>query len=290
MKIGVTGASGLIGTALVAHLSPDHETVRFVRRPASMPDERPWDGTFLEPQAVEDLDAMVHLAGAGIGDKRWTKAYKKVLLDSRVQGTRAVATAVAKAGVPVLLSGSAVGWYGDTGPVLTDETGPPGRGFLAELCMVWERATEGTQARVVHLRSGIVQSTKGGALRKQLPIFRARAGAPLGSGEQWVSWISLADEVAAITHLLTADVEGPVNLVAPHPVTNREYTKALGNALHRGTLPVGVPRMALRAALGQIADDLLIGQRLQPAVLDSIGFDFAHPDLSSALEHALSGH
>jgi uncharacterized protein (TIGR01777 family) len=290
MKIGITGASGLIGTALAPSLrAHGHEVVRFLRQPASSPDERRWDGAFLEPQAVEDLDAVVHLAGAGVADKRWTDPYKRVIRDSRVNGTHAVATAVATAGTPVLLSGSAIGWYGDTGDTVTDETGQKGRGFLADVCEDWELATKpATEARVVHLRTGIVLSGKGGALKKQLPIFKAGAGAPLGSGKQWTSWISLHDEVAAILHLLTVDVEGPVNLVGPAPVTNRDFTKALGRAVHRPTLPVPVPGFVLKAALGPFAQEgVLAGQRLAPAVLERSGFAFAHRDLDSALQSAL---
>ena len=288
MKIGITGATGLIGSALVKHLAPEHEVVRFIRKPASAPDERRWDGTFLEPQAVEDLDAVVHLAGAGVADERWTKEYKSQILDSRVVGTTAVANAVAQAGVPVLLSASAIGYYGDTGDRLTDETGPRGEGFLAEVCEAWEAATLVATARTVHLRTGIVLSKEGGALRKQLPIFKAGTGAPLGSGKQYQSWISIDDEVAAITHLLTADVEGPVNLVGPGPVTNKDFTKELGKAVHRPTLPVHVPGFVLKAALGQFAEEgVLRGQRLEPSVLERSGFAFRHATLASALQAVL---
>lgn len=291
MKIAITGASGLIGTALAPALrGAGHEVVRFVRHPASAVDERRWDGSHLEPEAVADLAAVVHLAGAGVGDKRWTASYKQEVLDSRVRGTGAVARAVAAAGTPVLLSASAVGWYGDTGATLTDETGPRGQGFLADVCQAWEEATApaAATARVAHLRTGIVLSSEGGALKKQLPLFKLGAGAPLGSGEQWLSWISLQDEVAAIVHLLTADVSGPVNLVGPAPVTNKDFTKALGKAVHRPTLPVAVPGFALKLALGEFAEQgVLTGQRLAPAVLDRSGFAFNHPDLASALGAAL---
>ncbi|MCW2601515.1 MAG: hypothetical protein JWM02_3344 [Frankiales bacterium] len=294
MKVGVTGASGFLGSALVPALRAEgHDVVRFVRRPAGAIDERHWDGAYLPPDAVADLGAVVHLAGAGVGDRRWTQSYKRAVIDSRVKGTTAVATAVALAGTPVLLSASAIGWYGDTGDTLTDETGPRGKGFLAEVCDAWESATAGADptARVVHLRSGIVLAGKGGALRKQLPLFRAGLGAPLGSGRQWQSWISLQDEVAAISHLLTADVAGPVNLVAPAPVTNREFTKALGKAVHRPTWPVGVPGFALKLALGQFAQEgVLTGQRLAPAVLDRSGFTFAHREVLSALQAGLAQH
>jgi uncharacterized protein (TIGR01777 family) len=292
MKIGITGASGLIGSALTPALrAAGHDVVRFVRHPASAVDERRWDGEHLEPQAVEDLGAVVHLAGAGVGDKRWTAAYKQEVLQSRVRGTGAVARAVAQAGTPVLLSASAVGYYGDTGDHLTDETGAQGKGFLAEVCGAWEAATgpADASARVVHLRTGIVLSAKGGALKKQLPIFKAALGAPLGSGSQWLPWISLQDEVAAITHLLTAQVRGAVNLVAPEPVTNKAFTKALGKAVHRPTAPVAVPGFVLKAALGEFATEgVLAGQRLAPAVLEASGFTWAHPDLASGLRSALA--
>lgn len=295
MKIGITGASGLIGTPLVTSLREEgHDVVRFTRGNASGHDERAWDPATrsLGPAAVADLDAVVHLAGAGVADKRWTSSYKQVVLDSRVDGTTAVATAMAAAqGPKVLLSASAVGWYGDTGDRLTDETGPTGKGFLAEVCRQWEVATAPAEAagvRVAHLRTGIVLSPEGGALGKQLPIFKLGLGAPLGDGGQWNSWISLRDELAAIRHCLTADVSGSVNLVGPVPVTNREFTKVLGKVLGRPTLPVPVPGFVLKAALGQFAQEgVLIGQRLSPAVLERSGFRFADGDLDTALRSVL---
>ncbi len=293
MKIGITGASGLIGTALLPALrDAGHETVVFVRRPASAPDERRWDAAHLAPEAVADLDAVIHLAGAGVADKRWTDDYKQTILDSRVAGTHGVALAVAQAGVPILLSASAIGYYGDTGDRLTDETGPSGEGFLADVVRRWEQATEPAEqsgARVVHLRTGIVLSKDGGALAKQATIAKLGLGAPLGSGQQWMSWISLADEVAAIVHLLTSSVSGPVNLVGPAPVTNRDYTKALNRAVHRPTFPVPVPGFVLKAVLGQFAEEgVLTGQRLEPSVLEQDGFVFAHRDIDTALRAALA--
>ena len=295
MKIGITGASGLIGTALAGSLrAGGHEVVRFVRSEPTEPDQRSWDPASgrLDPSALNDLDAVIHLAGAGVADKRWTTSYKKTVLDSRVDGTTAVASAMAAAqGPPVLLSASAIGWYGDTGDRVTDETGPHGQGFLAYVCDQWERSTAPAEAaglRVAHLRTGIVLSPAGGALGKQLPIYRFGGGAPLGDGNQWWSWISLRDELAAITHCLTADVRGPVNLVAPTPVTNREFTKTLGRVLHRPTLPIGVPGVALRLGLGGFADEgLMIGQRLRPAVLERSGFSFEDRELEPALRALL---
>ena len=299
MKIGVTGASGLIGTPLVSSLREQgDDVVRFVRGDARGPDERGWDpsASRLDPADLADLDAVVHLAGAGVADKRWTDARKAVVLGSRVDGTTTLARAIAEArtagvGPQVLLSSSAIGYYGDTGDRLTDETGPSGEGFLAEVCRRWEASTAAAEeagVRVAHLRTGIVLSGEGGIVGKQLLLFKAGLGAPLGSGRQWTSWISLQDEVAAIRHLLRADVEGPVNLVGPAPVTNREFTKALGRAVHRPTLPVPVPGAALRLAVGEFAGEgILIGQRLAPAVLQRSGFAFAHSDLDAALRASL---
>lgn len=295
MKIGITGASGLIGTALGRSLREDgHEVVRFVRSQAQAPDERSWDPSErrLDPDAVADLDAVVHLAGAGVADKRWTDARKRVVLGSRVDGTTAVARAVAEAqGPKVLLSMSGSNYYGDTGDRLTDETGPSGTGFLPEVCRQWEAATEPASAagvRVALMRTAPVLTGDGGILGRQLLLFKAGLGAPLGSGEQWLSWITRDDAVAAMQHLLTADVDGPVNLASPGPVTNREFTRALGRAVHRPTLPIAVPGFVLRLAIGPATDEiLLIGQRLVPGVLQRSGFPFAHPDLDTALRASL---
>jgi uncharacterized protein (TIGR01777 family) len=282
----------LLGRALARDLTAHgHEVVRFVRGHVGGQDERPWDGTHLAPSLLEDIEALVHLSGAGVGDKRWTPSYKKEIRDSRVVSTQAVARAVAHAhtSVKVLLAASASGYYGDTGDRLVDETSPAGTGFLADVCREWEAATAPAEGhvRVAHLRTGIVLG-HGGALGKQVPIFKAGLGAPLGSGRQWSSWISVDDHTAAVRHLLAAeDVSGPVNLVAPEPVTNRDFTKALGQAVHRPTWPVGVPRAALRVVLGEFADDVLMSQRLAPAVLQASGFTWAHPDLPSALAAAL---
>jgi uncharacterized protein (TIGR01777 family) len=294
LRVAVTGASGLIGSALVDHLrGAGHEVVRFVRHTPSRPDERPWDPATrtLDQAHLDDVDAVVHLAGAGVADKRWTASYKEQILRSRLDGTTTVAQAMAANGNPkVLLSASAVGWYGDTGDRITDETGPTGEGFLAEVCRQWEAATQPARdkARVAHLRTGYVLAKDAPGLAKQVRVARLGFGAPLGSGRQWMSWITMHDEVRAIAHLLKADVDGPVNLVAPNPATNRELTKAINRAVHRPTFPVPVPGFALRAGLGPFAaEGVLIGQRLVPTVLQRSGFAFAHTGIDEALAAVL---
>jgi uncharacterized protein (TIGR01777 family) len=295
MKVAVTGASGLIGSALVPHLrGAGHDVVRFVRGTPKAADERSWDPAErqLDPALLDDVDAVVHLAGAGVAEKRWTPSYKEVILRSRVDGTTAVAKAIAASGHPrVLLGASAVGWYGDTGDRVTDETGPTGEGFLAEVCRAWEAATRPAErsTRVAHLRTGYVLAKDALGLKKQLRVAKLGLGATLGSGKQWMSWITLRDEVRAIAHLLTADITGPVNLVSPNPATNRELTHAINRAVHRPTFPVPVPGFALKAALGPFAEEgVLIGQRLLPAVLLSNGFAFEHTDLDVALAAILT--
>jgi uncharacterized protein (TIGR01777 family) len=292
MKVAVTGASGLIGSALVPHLrSEGHDVLRLVRARSTADDAAVWDGRRLDPACLDGVDAVVHLAGAPVAGKRWTTSYKDTILRSRVDGTTAVAEAVAASGSPkVLLSSSAVGWYGDTGDRLTDETGPTGEGFLAEVCRAWEASTKPAEAtaRVAHLRTGYVLAKDALGLAKQVRVAKLGLGAPLGSGRQWMSWITLDDEVRAIAHLLTADVQGPVNLVAPHPATNRDLTRAINRAVHRPTFPVPVPGFALRTALGPFAaEGVLIGQRLAPGVLDRTGFTFRHRDLDDALKAVL---
>jgi hypothetical protein len=297
MHIGMTGASGLIGTALDHHLRAlGHTTTALVRR-APTAGEIAWNPAAGELEAgdLAGLDAAVHLAGAGIGAHRWTDGYKQTLLDSRVQGTALLAEAMAKLGSDgprVLLSGSAIGFYGARGDEIVDETAANGEGFLAEICREWEAATAVAQSagvRVAHLRTGIVLSRDGGALAKMLPLFKLGLGGRFGSGEQWMSWISIADEVRAIEHLLSADVEGPVNLTAPNPVRNREFADTLGDVLHRPSL-VPVPRFGPRLLFGgERADALLFdGQRVDAAVLGSDPeFSFEHPDLTTALRAVL---
>lgn len=297
MRVGITGSSGLIGTALTTHLrGAGHDVTPIVRRAAG-DGEIDWDPAAgrLAPSDIEALDAVVHLAGAGIGDRRWTDAYKQTLLDSRVDGTTLMAETIAGlagAGPSVLLSGSAIGFYGDRGDEIVDEQSDAGDGFLAEICRRWEAGTAAAEAagvRVAHLRTGIVLSADGGALSKMLPLFKLGLGGRFGSGRQWMSWISITDEIRAIEHLLTADVEGPVNLTAPHPVTNRDFADTLGNALGRPTV-LPVPAFGPKLLLGaELADTLLFeGQRVRSDVLQAdAAFTFAHPDLTAALRSVL---
>lgn len=291
MKIAVTGASGLIGSALVPALRADgHEVVRLVRRTPSAPDEVRWDPTAgtVDRAGLEGVQAGIHLAGAGVGEHRWTESYKRVIRESRVDGTRTFAAALASLDpLPaVLLSGSAIGYYGDTGDTAVDESAPAGSDFLARVCVDWEASTAAAEAagiRVVHLRTGLVMSPKGGAMQRMLPLFRLGVGGKLGSGRQYWSWIALADEVGAIRHLLTAEqTSGPVNLTAPTPVTNAEFTRALAQVVHRpAVLPV--PAFALKAVLGEFSHDVLGSQRVLPRALQASGYAFADPDLVPAL-------
>jgi uncharacterized protein (TIGR01777 family) len=291
MRVGITGASGLIGTALAEHLRANgHTTVPFVRRRPE-PHEIGWDpaaGT-LDPGDLSQLDAVVNLAGAGIGDKRWTPARKAQIGDSRVKATTLLAETMARAGGPgVLLSGSAIGYYGDRGDEQLDERSRPGQGFLTDVVLAWEAATTAASdagVRVAHLRTGIVLSRRGGALKKMLPLFKLGAGGRFGSGTQWMSWISIDDEVAAIEHLLTSSVSGAVNLTAPGAVRNADFAKQLAAAVHRPAL-IPVPKFGPRLLLGsELADNLLFnGQRVAPRALLEDGYQFRHPELAAALE------
>ena len=295
MRIAITGASGLIGSALVPALRQDgHSVLRLVRREPRGDDELRWDPARheLDPHALDDVDAVVHLSGAGIGDKRWTEAYKRELVDSRIDSTTTIAAALAAAAPRqrVLLSSSGVNWYGDTGDTPVDETVPPGTGFLAALVQAWEGATrpaEDAGLRVVHLRTAPVLAPSGGLLGPLRTLFAAGLGGRLGSGRQYMPWISLTDWVDAARFLLTADdIRGPVNLVAPDQVTNAEFTRALARTLHRpAVLPV--PAFALRIALGDLADEgALISLRVVPRVLTDHGFTFHHRDVDEALRWA----
>ncbi|MFF3390627.1 TIGR01777 family oxidoreductase [Streptomyces sp. NPDC002669] len=294
-RIAVTGASGLIGAALVRSLRTDgHEVVRLVRRPARTGDEVEWDPRrgYVDVAGLVGCDAVVHLAGAGVGDRRWTSAYKREIRDSRVLGTTAIAEAVASLDTPpkVLLSGSAIGYYGDTGDRAVDEGAPAGEGFLPSVCVEWEAATAAAQeagVRTVHARTGLVVGREGGAWGRLFPLFRAGLGGRLGNGRQYWSFISLHDEVAALRHILdTESLSGPVNLTGPDPVTNGEVTAAMGRVLHRPT-PFAVPAPALRIVLGDFADDVLGSQRVLPGRLLDSGFVFAFPGIDEAIRAAL---
>ena len=292
MKAVVTGSTGLIGSALVANLRADgHDVVRLVRRSPRESDERQWDPAAgsLAADMLAGADVVVHLAGAGIGDKRWTDSYKQTVLHSRVDGTSTIANAIAsmQGDKPVLIAASAVGYYGERGDDVVDESGAKGAGFLADVVDQWERATTPAAesgARVVQIRSGIVLSANGGALGKVLPLFKLGLGGRLGSGMQWVSWIALPDHLAAVRFLMTRDdISGPVNVTAPEPVRNRDYTKAIARAVHRPAL-APAPAVALRAALGEFADEgVLVSQRVIPARLEAAGFTFTYEDVDAAM-------
>ncbi|WP_329069011.1 TIGR01777 family oxidoreductase [Streptomyces sp. NBC_01429] len=294
MRIAVTGSTGLIGTALVRSLRTDgHEVIRLVRRPARAADEVTWDPErqHIDARALNGTDAVVHLAGAGIAGRRWSEAYKKEIRDSRVLGTATLAEAIASLDAPprVLVSGSAIGFYGYTGDRKVDESAPPGDGFLPALCVEWEEAAlaaEEAGVRTVFARTGLVVAAKGGAWGRLFPLFRAGLGGRLGDGHQYWSFIALHDEVAALRHLIDTDaLEGPVNLTAPHPVTNREVTAAMSQVLHRPAL-FPVPAAALRLVLGDLAEDVLGSQRVLPTRLLESGFTFAFPTVAEAVRAA----
>ncbi len=297
LRVLVSGASGLIGRTLLPFLTTQgHEVVKLVRRPACADDEAAWDPKtgMVDLEAAGTIDAVVHLAGAGIADARWTETRRRELRDSRVFGTRALAEALAARTRPprVVVGGSAAGFYGDRGDAWVDENSPAGRGFLAELTQAWEAAWAPLDAagiRRVCLRTGMVLSPAGGALARLLTPFRLGLGGRLGSGRQWWSWISIDDLVAVIGRALADhSLRGPVNAVAPAPVTNAEFARELGRILHRPAL-LPAPAWALRLALGRgLADEaLLIGQRVKPAVLTAAGHRFRHESVAAALRHVL---
>lgn len=293
--IVVTGASGLIGRALVDRLRARGQTVRrLVRSATGHAGDFLWDPArgVLDPAAMAGATAVVHLAGEPVAH-RWTPARKAAIRDSRVQSTALLARAIAALDgpSPVFLSGSAVGFYGDRGDELLDETSAPGRGFLPTVCQAWEEAAQpavAAGARVAFLRTGVVLHPEGGALEKLLTPFRLGAGGPIGTGRQWLSWISLEDEVRGIEQALWTDaIRGPVNLVAPTPVTNAEFATTLGRVLARPAL-IPVPAFALQLLYGEMAEEtILAGQRVMPRVLLAQGFAFAHPTLEQALRSML---
>jgi uncharacterized protein len=303
MKVAVTGSSGLIGTALVASLRTDgHQVIKLVRQPVRSADEVRWDPRAADagfsPSSLgelDGLDACVHLAGAGVADHRWTSRYKAEIRASRVLGTRALASALARLSSPpeTLVSGSAIGWYGDTGGQDVDESAAAGKAFLSRVVHDWEAAAEPAAdagIRVVHPRTGLVLTPDGGILSRLLPLARFGVCPRFGSGHQVMSWISLADEISAIRFLLDRkDIGGPVNLTAPAPVTDSEFTAALTAAVGRRDLPwLRVPAPALRLGLGEAAVELLNSARIVPKRLIGAGYEFRHPTLPDALSAELA--
>lgn len=296
MKVIVSGASGLIGSALVPHLrSAGHEVVRLVRRAPASPEEVSWDPAagIVDLAAIGGVEAVVNLSGAGVGDKRWTDAYKAEIRNSRVQATSTLATAMAslEPRPRVLVNGSAIGWYGETGDRPVNESAPVGTGFLAEVVRDWEAATapaERAGIRVVQARTGLVVAKEGGAWARLFPIFRFGLGGKLGSGRQYWSWISLRDEVRALAFLLEhEEVSGPVNLTAPHPATNAEVTTAMGKVLGRPTL-LPVPAFALKAALGEFSSEVLGSANVLPTVLEGASFAWEDSRIESAIRAAMA--
>ncbi len=297
MKVLVSGSRGLIGSALVRDLADEGHIVTRLVRPSSKTggDAAIWDpekGT-VDLGGLEGHDAVVHLAGENIAGSSWTAKRKALIRDSRVRGTQLLCETLSRLErrPAVLVCASATGYYGDRGSEILREDSPPGKGFLSEVCREWEETTREAARkgiRVVNLRIGMVLSPEGGALAKMLPVFRMGAGGRIGSGEQYVSWISLPDLVGVIRHALATDsLEGPVNAVTPHPVTNREFTKSLGRILRRPTV-APLPAFAARLLFGEMADELLLaGARTEPAKLLASGYGFRHPELEGALRSLL---
>ena len=294
-RVAITGSTGLIGSALSSYLrGRGDEVVRLVRRPVQAPDEVRWDPAahLLAPADLAGVTAVVHLAGAGVGDHRWTPSYQQQILGSRVDGTQTIAKALADLGEPVrLVSGSAVGVYGDRGDEVLTEHSSFGDGFLSEVVRAWEAAADPAREAglaVAHPRTGIVLSPKGGALARMLPLARLGILGPLGSGKQWWPWISLRDTVAALVHLVDhPEVEGPVNLVAPLPARQIDIARALGKQLHRPAV-FPAPAFGIKLVLGGFSDEILTSKRVVAERLPASGFVHADPTIDSALRWALS--
>jgi len=297
MNVLISGATGMIGSALIPELqAAGHRVIRLTRSPEGDGDVR-WDPATGEVDAprLEGHDAAVHLAGESIAEGRWTAQKKRRIMESRRQGTRLLAETIADLSEPpeVMVSASAVGYYGDRGDEVLREDSGPGSDFLAEVCLAWEAAADPARRagiRVVHPRFGIVLSPKGGALGRTLPIFKLGGGGRIGSGHQWWSWVALDDVVGAIMHALEGDsVEGPANVGSPNPLTNAQYTRVLGKVLNRPTV-FPLPAPAARLALGEVADALLLAsQRMEPARLNETGYEFRYPELEGTLRHLLGG-
>ncbi len=291
MKVVLSGASGFVGVPLLESLrSQGHEVLQLVRRLPRTADEVEWapEKGEIDVAALQGVQAAINLSGAGVGDKRWSAEYKRVIRDSRVDSARTLATALAGLDrrPEVLLQSSGADYYGDTGEEIVSERHPRGDGFLADVCAEWEAAARPAQdagIRTAVLRTSLVLGPGGGALAKMMPLFRLGLGGRMGRGKMWWSWISLHDTIAAYAFLLENDVHGPVNLAAPGPVTNAEFTSALAGSLHRPALAV-VPPFALRAGLGEFASTVLASHRIVPQVLLDAGFTFTHNDIGSATQ------
>ncbi|CAB4744270.1 MAG: TIGR01777 family protein [Actinobacteria bacterium] len=285
-RIAISGSSGLIGSALVGHLKSEGHTVqRLVRRAPVAADEVTWDPQtgYVDLSALEGVNAIIHLAGAGVGDKRWTKKYKSEILNSRLLGTTAIAHAVASVKPQVFISASAIGWYGESGNRAVVESDRVGDDFLATICREWEAAADlAGDVRTVKLRTGLVLDPTGGALGKMLPLFRLGFGGKLGNGKQWWSWITLHDVIRAIDFALVEKISGPVNLTSPNPVTNQEFTAALARALHRPAV-FPAPAIGLKIALGGFSAEVLGSKRVMPQSLQDAGFTWDYPHITEAL-------
>lgn len=293
MKVAVAGASGLIGSALVPALRGRGDTVlRLVRHTPQAPDEVEWhpEAGILDPASLDDVDVIVNLAGAGVGDRRWSAEYKREIRHSRVDATRTVARTVAMLDRrPALVNASAIGFYGDTGDRAVDESDPAGTGFLPEVVQAWELAAEPAQeagARVAFARSGLVVTAAGGAWARMFPLFRLGLGGRLGNGRQYWSWISLRDEVAALLALIDGPLAGPVNLTGPTPATNAEVTAIMGLLMGRPTI-AHAPAFALRAVLGEFSSEVLGSTRVLPMRLNEAGFTWQDRTIESAIRTAL---